>query len=258
MSSAVQLTDRYLRPAPASDAPTRWARALGAALVALWLAVALLAWAGGTREVSLQRFQDDLAFGEVTAVEVTDRVADSRWLGPHETRTGGDPTEGGTILYQRGEWTDRTYAVVPPPHDSSDTPLPNVTTAWSDWGGQAADLRSIVDETAAKSPGLDRRHLSLVAFATFLGPATAVITMFFRRPRSGTFWFWLWLVLGVPAGLGWLAYAWVEHLRPGAGRRTAARRTGWEGVAWSIVGQVGLLLLGVGVAHLFGISVAPL
>lgn len=208
----------------------RW---LGAVLVGGWTVWIVLLWATQPRLVPPDLLEADLAEGRVTAYRVVVVEADqgpwSQWpSGPvvslpsegeedrdpgSEVVTGEEPL---TVAYRVEGWGGGIRVVDPQrgwliPYET--TALRLRTAGVPEAGG--ADM--------ARDPGWERaRQLDVV-----LSLSVLVVVVAGPRPVRGTRWFWFWLV-GLPLGVGALAFAGLELLRPAVDPGSTGK---WPGLA---------------------------
>ncbi|MGG5257668.1 hypothetical protein [Phycicoccus avicenniae] len=219
----------------------QWQRAVGVVLVlgwVVWLACALLAL---PRPVSAGTLEQDLAAGRVASWHpvLLDRHEESlfQWVDrrePSPVAPGSEvaPPERRTVGYLVDGVVGR-YRVV------------DVTGVGDELAQRMRDagvplvlpLRG--DPGTVVPPDVERWGAVALGFAGFL------LVVSGPRPTRGTRWFWFWL-LGLPAGLGVLAYAVLEVLRPLPPHVPWAvpqgRMGGWRGFLVLVLG--GILLAG--------------
>ncbi|QKE83556.1 hypothetical protein [Arthrobacter sp. NEB 688] len=231
-----------------SRPPRRSDRVFGVVMVLLWVAWLVLTGMTQARLVSPDRLRDDLAAGRVTDwrfVDVQD-VGRDGWaadpavalpamrpdgtLDPEQEALGGRPSveyHVDSVLAPRrivdpgtlGGGADAEAAVL---RAAGVPPAPHVFPFET-----AGPSREVVVFAALPL-------LLMMLVSVGVGP----------RPTRGSRWFWFWQ-LWVPLGLGVLAYAVLEQVRPapalGAGQRP--RRGGWLGLGVAILS--GVLVAGV-------------
>lgn len=242
----------------ARPAPTRWGRRIGRVFVVLWVVVAAYAWLAGSQVVSLDRLESDLRDGSIGEIARDQRVPVSSWWDGAPGESASDPASGAIVYTRTDDLFPRSYVVVP---TSSGTDAPwawgTFSGGWVDWYGEELSHRDALLERvdaeipqarvdAAPEPWVDGVGWD-VGFAVVptLVTLAALGVLVNARPTYGNRWYWLWVIIIVPGGLGWLAYARREHLAP----RPRARRDG--GVAGLFTALVATFLLGL-VALLVG------
>lgn len=184
------------------------------------------------------------------------------------TGRGASGTTSDAIVYTRSDdLFPRSYVVVP---TSAGTDSPwswgMVSGGRFEWRGEELARRDAVIERAAAERGVERSDVAPQPWVDGVGwdvgfPAAtlgavlvALGVLFYRRPTSGTRWYWFWLVVGVPGGLGWLAYAWRELLVP---RSRVRREGGAVGFLTMLVGSFVLGLLALFLGNATGMTVIP-
>lgn len=248
---------------------------LAAAVLLAWVVHTVATWLGGYQTVPLVTLQDELASGQVTSYVVVDRASDLGgsvpwWQSTRPVDTG--PLPGASIA---GDGTaseqDPAFAVV----YTVDDGRPRV--AVPSWGRHGPPSTTSSSPTAEETRWLqnelltsavDRGEASLdlgrTAWVVAVGGAAVAGTVLVHIllgpvPRRGTRWFWFWM-LGLPAGLGAVAYAIYEIAgwRAAAAPPTERRATGLYGlftmIVWGVVIGVALQLA----LHLVGATVIPL
>ncbi len=267
MSAAVEPVPTPVIAPTASTVPVRrWDRGLARVLLLLWLVGTISAWVLGTRVVSLDQLTRDAELGNVAQLAVVPAVEGSTWWGASSDPTSGveeDDGGPGIVLYRRSD-SDfaRTFAVAPAGSDSPRLPgVDGFTGVMNGWGEQKSEVqRSIAAVERSHWPGvqLDSRWTSVLVpasmLAGFLGALAMLLT---RRPERGTRWYWFWLLLLVPAGLGWAAYAWREYLARDAGQPRPSRESGWSGFFYAILLAIALVAASIALPGALGITVLP-
>lgn len=256
-ADAVSPTSASSRPVPAR----RWVRhLLGLAVILLWSAHLVTSFTGGYQLVNHSRAVEDLALGRITQYalvqEPPGRSGDPWWSAPDLTPASPSTLEGqpAFLVY--------TIAHARPRLVVSDDLVPTVGS-WSSWSTAEADW--IEQELLASGPPRPFQDLTLGRAAQVHGILGLVLAggmllhvVLGPVPRHGTRWFWFWLI-GLPAGLGVLAYAvwevapWRDHRVPAPARRSS----GAYGVAILLLGGFLIRVGAIVLSWLLGISVLP-
>ncbi|NHA67888.1 hypothetical protein [Phycicoccus flavus] len=223
-------------------------RVFGAVMVLLWVAWLVATTLTQPRLVTPDRFEADLAAGRVVAAQVVDLrspgAGDATWSWSRTVVLdavpdgGVDVSTGDTGSGGSGEraFAYRVGGVFAPlrivdPSTSAEAPralLDRVRAAGVGDGG--AGGASWLPDRHANWPVWAAFPLTLMALGSIIaGPA----------PTRGTRWFWVWLVW-VTMGVGVLAYALLEQLRPAPRRGEPGAPRRWTGV----VGFLLMLLAG--------------
>lgn len=263
-SEAAATSDIYAATAAADkpkDPRGLFARFIGHMLVTMWVLVLVGAWLTGSRVVSLDQLEADIAADNVSVLSSPQSSPKSAWL--HDNSTDDiSGNESGVVQYQRSNETlGRTYVVAPAKPALDGTWSWGMTSGNSfTWAGEQLERRDAalgqlqhehpekrIPETTAHWPPI----FTLVMIGCSIVSLGVLLS---TRPGYGNRWFWFWLIVGLPAGLGWLAYARLEHLAP----QTKERRDGgFVGFFTMIVGSfvfgIALMLL----ANATGMSVIP-
>lgn len=220
---------------------------LGATAVLAWAVWLIAMWVTQPRIVPPGQLEADLAQGQVTsfgAVHLVETdggffISGSRIViepagdgrdGLGETLDGWSTSDGRlTVAY----WVDSPVAdlrVIDP-----DRAAPQELKDIAD----RLDAAGVVDRTASLtystfSGGISTADTALTLFAL-------LVVVMGPRPGRGTRWFWFWLI-GLPFGLGLLAFAVFEVLKPphpaSAPDATPRRYSGWTGLGLSILGGI--------------------
>jgi hypothetical protein len=196
---------------------------VGALVIALWLAWAVLAWWVEPRSVDVEQLRADIDSGQIVTYRITGAehsvkswppsASDDSWdtLALDET-TGlpkGNQQPATGIIY----WVDSSYG----------------QTRHLDAGRTAVPWENLVGEMRKAGVPLEARPTFQPLYGDIpAGPGWAAILVGFGsvllvyRPTRVTRWGWLWLTFGVPFGLGLLALAVGELVRPSRGAPSAA------------------------------------
>ncbi|MBM6402556.1 hypothetical protein [Phycicoccus sonneratiae] len=219
-------------------------RAFGAVLVALWVAWLVLTLLTQTRLVTSDRLVDDLAAGRVVAWRVVqlDTSDDGRAWSHGVEYSLTDVTDDVDAAFSEpgspaiAYWTDGWFAParVLDPNGLTVGP-PDVRERLL-----AAGVPTLERLEDAPSVTADRRQ----NWTAWAGAPLLLLTLGSivggRAPTRGTRWFWFWQTW-VTFGLGVLAYAMLEQLRPAPAPGTVgapARLGGWRGLGISILGSL--------------------
>ena len=252
-------------PAGRTAGAGRWARRVaGVAVVLLWATWAGLSLVGGFQMVTHSQAVEDLSSGRVTSYAlVEDRPGASAsagavwWAGQDLEPASAEEVQTGSASVVYTVAGSRPRLVVP------DGMIPG-TNGWRSWSepeiawiqedlvtsGLPSTVSSVVPGRVLQAHGV----LGLV-----LAVAMLVHVVAGRAPAHGTRWFWFWLI-GLPAGLGVLAYAvweesgWRDHRAPPPGRRSG----GGYGFGILLLGGFALGVAGQLLSWLFGVTVIPL
>ncbi|PKW27614.1 hypothetical protein [Phycicoccus duodecadis] len=228
--------------------PRRSDRVFGIVLVLLWLTWLVLTALGQQRLVTPAQLTDDLDAGRVIGWEVVALAADetgwswSRTIGidlPAATDDGTtDPAEPRVAGEEAlGYWVDGPFArfrIVDPALAPGEQDVLAEQARAAGVPRLSESVRTDVSTYQQYALADDRARyaalpLVLLTFASVvIGP----------RPTRATRWFWFWQ-LWFPLGLGVLAYAVLEQLRPAAATTVPRARPTWNG--W---GGLALLVLG--------------
>ena len=214
-------------------------RVLGAAVLGLWAVWAVLSWLSAARFVTEKQFHSDLEAGRIRTWRLATELHPHRPWPP----SGVGSWTYGTLAQRESDglpatWDGRPFEAVVYWVDGDLAPVRFAgALPGGDPSALLADLQEagVVQATPASfRPSSEDRGApwGLAAFALGL-----LLVVGNTRPTRGTRWFWFWL-LGVPLGLGAVAYAVVELLLPGGpprvrdlrGGSRRRRLTGWEGL----------------------------
>jgi len=238
--------------------------AFGGAVVAVLAGLLVMAWSTGLRESSFEHLQADLEQGSVQQWYAAERLED----GP----LGFTKAPMSTVRGDLDETTDGVY--LPPEGD----PLGGILV-WRTWGGSGWNVAS---ESGVSGAGDQYREAATQVSTALVGQLRAakvpmkpyefseggwlrgavilgalavfVVLLAGPPPRAGNRWFWFWM-FGLPAGLGFVAYAVVELI--GLRRRPdppmAERLSGLRGFVSSFVIGIVLILM-VSVARALGVQ----
>ncbi|WP_298886558.1 hypothetical protein [uncultured Serinicoccus sp.] len=242
----------------------RWARRVaGVVVIVLWAAHALLSLVGGLQMVNHSQAVEDLSSGRMTSyalVEERPGQASSStwwWTGQDLRPASVDELQTGTPAVVYTVAGSRPRLVVPDRIVPSTNSWGSWTEAEVDWiqedlvtSGLPSTVASVVPGRVGQAHGL----LGLVLAVSML-----VHVVFGRAPVHGTRWFWFWLI-GLPAGLGVLAYAiweeggWRDHRAPAPQQRSS----GGYGFAILLLGSFVLTAGSQLLTWLLGVTVIPL
>lgn len=203
-------------------APTReWVHlarpAVGVLVIALWLVWAALAWWVEPRSVDANQLRADIGSGQIVTYRVTATDRSERAWPPSASADGWDtlgldeatglpgPGTGNVVATGIQYWVEGSYAQTR--HlDASSSPVP--------WQNLVGEMR------AAGVPLEAPLSYQPLYGDTPFGPGWAAILLGFGsvllvyRPTRVTRWGWLWLTAMVPFGLGLVALAVGELVRP--------------------------------------------
>ena len=243
------------RPTPAERlAALDRRRAAGAVLVAAWIVWFAVLWVGQARLVSVATLEDDLRAGRVLAfreVLLQPAGGDSQWVDTPEIGYGPVDGEGrltdDSAVEETNAWVTLTYWV--------DGPV--ATQRVLHLGGDRAAVAGVEDRLQAEgvppdlslANELTRRTGDPGQLSGLLGLVTFGLIVLGPRPGRGTRWFWFWLLLA-PFGLGVLAYAVVELVRPGRLHGSDAGRRRLPGALGLLIEVVGGVMVTLGTAAL--------
>jgi hypothetical protein len=241
--------------APVSRAPLRGRlaaldrrRVTGLVLVVGWVVWLALAWVAEVRLVPVATLDEDLGAGRVVAFREV-------LLEPPGSDDGWVESPG------IGYWTVDSLGRLDDDSAVDGTGASVTVTYWVD--GPVANQRVLDlggDRAAAAAAGDRLREAGVPPDLSFgsdfigtpdrdgqlawvLALVTFGLIVLGPRPGRGTRWFWFWLLMA-PLGLGVLAYAVVELVRPGRHRGTDAGRGRYGGLAGLLVAVLGSVLIG--------------
>lgn len=266
-ASQIDSSEVQTAPAPSTRRPHRLLRRLlGLVVVGLWCTLILTAFAGGYRIVDHSTAVHDFENGQITSYAVLQEDPTQRggsglggWWAP-------DPGWGDATPEQMTDGAPGLVYTVPdsrPRVVVSDGLVPG-SLGWSSWSPEELqwvreDLMGseIPSGTVALQLGTAARVHGVLGMVLAGGMLTLVLAG--PAPRHGTRWFWFWLI-GLPAGLGVLAYAvwelggWRDHRAPAP----ALRSRGGYGVMTLLLGSflIGMVLSLL--MWLLGTTVIPL
>lgn len=233
----------------------RWAALLVAALlVGSWSVWALHAYGADVRTVSMAEFRSDLASGAVRSYVGVSEFREQRlWLRDNGSEFTTTELEADATRSP----TDPPVVAVAYDLDAWRSPIRIVRVApFAGPSPGAVDVSELVQELDAAGvapmgtfePTPEWHPNPAAEWAQVWGPVTgalALLALFAIRPTRGTRWFWFW-VFGVPLGLGVLAYAVAEGVRPRAVERVADGRLSpgrWSGlVGFALQGATTFLI----------------
>ena len=229
-----------LSPQRASDAPEdarsrhhRSDRVLGLLVVLLWVAWLAVTLTTRTVEVDAAHLEADLAAGRVVAYQPADGVEEDQdigWVRSTDVRPA-EEGEATAVAY----WVDRpllrpVVAVTP----SAEVTMARLAAAGVPEASSVEDPARLWSGPQTWGPGLSFLLVGCVLAGLAVGAG----------PVWGSRWFWLFLLL-LPLGLGALAYAVVELVRPGS-RVPRERMSGIKGLGLAVLGSLAVAgLLGV-------------
>jgi hypothetical protein len=190
--------------------------ALAVLLLGGWVTWAATTYPSQLRIVSADTFRQDLAAGHVVAFRAVSNVRHDRVWPPD-----GSPDQVDLPATNEDGTPDRADGV-------SDGPPPTVAY----WTDAAVGPVRVLDANDPRSPSAEMAIMQLrdagvppagVAnhwpgdradvWGLLTGALTLLVIVFGPVPTRGTRWFWFW-VTGVPWGLGVVAYAVLELVRP--------------------------------------------
>ena len=243
----------------------RWARRIaGIAVILLWAAWALLSLLGGHQLVHHSQAVEDLSYGRMTSFElVADRpggVSSSTagwWTGQDLAPASVEDVRTGTAFVVYTVAGARPRLVVPDRMALSTTGWGSWTESEMEWIEAELVTSGLPSTVAASGRGSVAQAHGLLGLVLALSMLLRVV--FGRAPVHGTRWFWFWLI-GLPAGLGVLAYAiweeggWRDHRAPAPQQRS----TGGYGFAVLLLGSFLLTAGAQLLTWLLGVTVIPL
>lgn len=190
---------------------------VGVLVIGLWLVWAVLAWWVEPRSVDVEQLRADIASGQIVTYRVTGTDRSERGWPPSATADGWDtlgldegtglPSSepGSAAVTGIQYWVEGSYAQTR--HLAASTsPVP--------WQNLVGEMRAAGVPVAAP-PGYQPLHGDIP-----FGPGWAAIllglggVLLVYRPTRVTRWGWLWLTAMVPFGLGLVALAVGELVRP--------------------------------------------
>lgn len=228
--------------------PRRSDGVFGLVMVLLWVAWLVLTGMTQARLVTAEQLRDDLAAGRVTEWRLVGLPSAARdgWAGdPQVTLPAMRPD--GTLDPQQPALGGRPSVEYDVDSLLGPRRILDPGTVGDGGGAAAASLRAAGVPVAAhdvpfETSGPSRESVVFAALPLLLMMLVAVGVG--PRPTRGSRWFWFWQ-LWVPLGLGVLAYAVLEQVRPAPALAAGQghRRGGWRGLAVAIAG--GLLVTGL-------------
>ncbi|WP_431936878.1 hypothetical protein [Micromonospora sp. RP3T] len=248
-------------------------RVVPLAVLVCWLVWAALAWWSAPRSVDAAELERDLAAGRVLTIARADGWDDS---GPWARRPEPRYAQGGsTVVWARPDGQFRyTYAPVSVPAGGSgaDDPATGPATGepapatgdpagdadapWPDPGPDPlADPRAGDATTHGGDTRADTIANTAALFALAIGVGWLLTLVAGPPPLLGTRWYWFWIGL-LPFGLGVLAWAYRERWRADV-PAARARRTGWAGLGWWLVGGIAVSIAVAALRMLLGGYVVP-
>ncbi len=264
------LVDSPSVPVPGTDPAgrdvrlTRWGRRLaGVVVILLWATWAGLSLVGGFQMVDHSQAVEDLSSGRMTSYAlVEDRPgggsSTTGWWRQQKLAPGSvEALQTGTTSVVYTVAGGRPRLVVP----GHVIPGVNSWGSWTEaevtWIEEDLVTSGLPSTVASVAPGrILQAHgvLGLVLAVSML-----VRVVFGAAPVHGTRWFWFWLI-GLPAGLGVLAYAiWEEGgWRDRRAPRPQQRSSGGYGFAILLLGSFVLTAGSQLLTWLLGVTVIPL
>jgi hypothetical protein len=190
---------------------------VGALVLVLWLVWAVLAWWVEPRSVTVDQLRDDLASGQIVTYRVTGTEQSSQaWL-PSATADGWDtlaldevtglPRSGTGGVGATGiqYWVEGSYAQTR--HlEASTSPVP-----WQNLVGEMRAVGVPLEVPLSYQPLHGDIPFGPGWAAILLGLGSILLVY---RPTRVTRWGWLWITAIVPFGLGLVALAAGELIRP--------------------------------------------
>ncbi|MDF2144773.1 hypothetical protein [Knoellia sp. p5-6-4] len=199
--------------------PERARPVVGMLVLTLWLVWAALAWLVEPRSVDVDQLRADIASGQIVTYRVTGTDRSERAWPPSATADGWDtlgldeatglPGSGTGNVVATGiqYWVEGSYAQTR--HlDASSSPVP-----WQDLVGEMRAGGVPLEAPLSYQPLYGDTPFGPGRAAILLGFGSVLLAY---RPTRVTRWGWLWLTAVVPLGLGLVALAVAELVRPTA------------------------------------------